>query len=79
MAILKLKKSNPKKEIAFELEYLTSLTTKQRFQMMIKKTQEIRSMLKNHGHRKRAAGRTQDLGDLKYLLRLRNRSKTHKP
>ncbi len=52
MPILKLNKANPNKEIEFELNYLKSLTTKQRFQMMFKKTEEIRDLLKNHGYRK---------------------------
>lgn len=52
MPILKLSKSNPNKEIEFELNYLKSLTTRQRFQMMLKKTEEIRNLLKNHGYRK---------------------------
>ena len=52
MPILKLSKSNPNKEIEFEINYLKSLTIKQRFQMMFKKTEEIRSLLKNHGNRK---------------------------
>ena len=52
MSILKLKKSNPRKEIEFELNYLKTLSTKQRFQMMFKKTEEIRNLLKNHGYRK---------------------------
>ena len=52
MPILKLNKPDPDKEIEFELNYLKSLTTKQRFQMMFKKTEEIRKLLKNYGHRK---------------------------
>ena len=52
MAILKLRKHNKNKEIEFELNYLRSLTTKQRFLMMFKKTREIRNLLKNHGYRK---------------------------
>ena len=47
MPILKLNKPDPDKEIEFELNYLKSLTTKQRFQMMFKKTEEIRKLLKN--------------------------------
>ena len=54
MPILKLRKSNPRKEIEFELRYLKSLSTKQRFQMMIRKTKEIRNLLKAHGYRKTA-------------------------
>jgi hypothetical protein len=46
MAILKLDKHNEDKEIDFELDYLTSLTTKQRFQMMLAKTREMLSLRK---------------------------------
>lgn len=46
MAILKLKKHDEDKEIAFELDYLASLTTAQRFQMMFAKRDEMLSMLK---------------------------------
>jgi hypothetical protein len=53
MAILKLKKHNEKKEIEFELDYLRSLTTKQRFELMFRKTQEMLSLQKNrNAHRK---------------------------
>jgi hypothetical protein len=46
MAILKLDKHDEDKEIEFELDYLTSLTTKQRFELMFTKTRELRSFLK---------------------------------
>ena len=46
MAILKLKKHNEKKEIEFELDYLASLTTKQRFELMFRKTREMLSLQK---------------------------------
>lgn len=46
MAILKLDRHDEDKEIEFELDYLMSLTTSQRFQMMFTKTQEILSLLK---------------------------------
>jgi hypothetical protein len=53
MAILKLDKDDEKKEIEFELDYLTSLTTSQRFQLMFRKTQEMLSLLKERNeHRK---------------------------
>ncbi len=52
MAILKLDKHNDKKEIEFELDYLTSLTTAERFQMMFQKTQEMLSLLKRNERRK---------------------------
>lgn len=51
MAILKLDKHNEKKEIEFELDYLTSLTTQQRFELMFRKTQEILSLLKRNERR----------------------------
>ena len=46
MAILKLDRHNEDKEIEFELEYLTSLTTSQRFEMMSRKTEEMLSLRK---------------------------------
>ena len=46
MAILKLDKHNEDKEIEFELDYLTSLTTSERFEMMFTKTKEILSLRK---------------------------------
>ena len=52
MDVLKLKKHNQRKEIDFELKFLASLTTKQRFEMMRRKTEEILNLLKRHGHRK---------------------------
>ena len=45
MAILKLDKDDEDREIKFELDYLTSLTTAQRFQMMFTKTEEMLSLL----------------------------------
>ncbi len=52
MAILKLEKTNESQEIEFELDYLTSLTTRQRFQMMLQKSREMALLLKRNGHRK---------------------------
>jgi len=52
MAILKLDKHDEDKEIEFELDYLTSLTTSQRFEMMFTKTREMLSLLKRNEHRK---------------------------
>jgi len=52
MATLKLHKHDEDREIEFELDYLASLTTKQRFEMMFTKTREILSLLKKpHAHR----------------------------
>ena len=45
MAILKLDKHDEEKEIEFELDYLTSLTTGERFQMMFQKREEMLSLL----------------------------------
>jgi len=52
MAILKLDKHNEDKEIEFELDYLTSLTTRQRFELMFRKTREMLSLLKRNERRK---------------------------
>jgi hypothetical protein len=52
MAILKLTKHNPNKEIEFELKYLQSLSIQQRFEMMFQKTKEMVRLLKRHGHGK---------------------------
>jgi len=51
MAILKLDRHNEDKEIEFELDYLMSLTTSQRFEMMFRKTEEMLSLLKRNEHR----------------------------
>ncbi len=49
--ILKIKKHNERKEIEFELKYLLSLTTRQRFEMMFKKTEEMKKLLEKSGYR----------------------------
>jgi len=51
MAILKLDKHNEAKEIEFELNYLASLTTQQRFELMFRKTEEMLSLLKRNERR----------------------------
>lgn len=51
MAILKLDRHNEDKEVEFELDYLASLTTSQRFEMMFRKTEEMLSLLKRNEHR----------------------------
>ena len=52
MAILKLDKPDEDKEIEFELDYLASLTTRQRFEIMFAKTREMRRLLgKTNEHR----------------------------
>ena len=50
--ILVLKDSDEKKEIEFELNYLLSLKTGQRFLLMQTKSQELKSILVKNGHRK---------------------------
>ena len=52
MAILKLSKSDESQEIDFELDYLASLTIRDRFQMMLQKNREMMSLLKPHGSQK---------------------------
>lgn len=52
MPVLKLRQHDENREIEFELRYLLSLTTKQRFQMMLKKTQEMRRLAGKHGYGK---------------------------
>ena len=54
MAVLKLKKDDEQREIQFELDYLSSLTTAQRFEMMQQKSHEMRMLLKRNGRRKSA-------------------------
>ena len=45
MAILKLERHDEDKEIEFERDYLMSLTTRQRFEIMFAKTREMRRLL----------------------------------
>lgn len=51
-AILKLNRHNVKKEIEFELKFLRSLSVKQRFALMLKKTKEMLSLFEKSGHRR---------------------------
>ncbi len=50
--ILKLNRHNSQKEMEFELEFLKSLSIKQRFDLMFKKTREIIALLERYGHRR---------------------------
>jgi len=52
MPILKLDQDDETREIEFEVRYLNSLTTKERFLLMQKKSQEMAELLRNCGHRK---------------------------
>lgn len=52
MKILKLSQHNEEKEIEFELEFLRSLSVRQRFEMMLKKTKEMINLLEKNGYRR---------------------------
>ena len=47
--ILLIKKSDENREIEFELNYLRSLTPRQRFILMNRKSREMRILLRQHG------------------------------
>lgn len=44
--------SSDDRELAFELEYLATLTTAQRFEMMFRKSKELAQELLRRGHRR---------------------------
>lgn len=50
--ILKLNRHNEKKEMEFELKFLRSLSVKERFELMLKKTKEMVRLLEKSGRRK---------------------------
>ncbi len=50
--ILKTTSYQPRKELEFELAYQLSLTTRERFRMMFRKSREIAEMLLKNGYRK---------------------------
>ena len=50
--VLKIEKDDEEQELEFELAYLQSLTTQQRFELMFRKSREIAETLQRHGHRK---------------------------
>lgn len=52
MVVLKLAHDNEALEIEFELRYLRALTTKERFFMMQKKSDEMKKLLRKHGYGK---------------------------
>jgi len=52
MAVLKTRTDNERVEIEFELDYLASLTTQQRFDMMLRKSREMAALRKRHGSRR---------------------------
>jgi hypothetical protein len=50
--ILKLAKDDPQREFEFEVEYMLSLTTRQRFDMMHRASRRLMKTLIRHGHRR---------------------------
>ena len=50
--ILKLSQDNPEKELEFEIKYLSSLSIKKRFEMMLRKSKEMVKLLEKSGHRR---------------------------
>jgi hypothetical protein len=52
MAVLKPEGTDESHEIEFELDYLRSLTTRQRFEMMLAKSREMAVLLKQNGRRR---------------------------
>jgi len=50
--VLKLSKDNLQKELQFELDFQLSLTTAQRFEMMFRRSNQIKEMLIKNGYRK---------------------------
>ena len=48
--ILILKEHNETDEIDFQLDYLMSLSIKERYRLMLNKSLEVKRLLKQHGH-----------------------------
>ncbi len=53
MPILKLRQDDERAEAESELDYLTSLTTRERFELMLRKSREMALPLRRHGRRRR--------------------------
>jgi len=49
---LKLDEPNEEREIEFELSWLLSLSTQERFDLMLKKSKELVALLEANGHRR---------------------------
>ena len=84
-SVLKLDRHNEKEEITFELKFQMSLTTRQRFEMMFKKTDEMKKLLEKSGHRKafeiiKRTGSidSEDLEDLKILSEIKKLTREKK-
>ena len=52
MPILKLDHDDESSEIEFELRYLKSLTIRERFLLMMRKSEEMKKLTRNRGHGK---------------------------
>lgn len=52
MPVWKSRTHNERAEIEFELDYLASLTTQQRFELMLRKSREMASFRKQQGSRR---------------------------
>ena len=52
MHILKLAYDDEDRELAFELDYLAGLTTRERFEMMFAKSRQLEKLLKRDGRRR---------------------------
>ena len=50
--ILKLTDHDEEKEIIFELNYLLSLSIRERFQLMFNRNRELINLLEKNGHRR---------------------------
>ena len=50
--LLKLSSDDEKKELEFELDYLSSLTFEERLLMMTEKSREMLKQMIDHGHRR---------------------------
>ena len=50
--LLKLRKLDPKRELQFELDFQSSLTTQQRFEMMFRQSNIMKEILIRNGYRK---------------------------
>lgn len=48
--ILKLERHDPKRELEFELDYLASLTTQERYTLMLARSNEMMERMIRHGH-----------------------------
>ncbi|HNS18944.1 MAG TPA: hypothetical protein PKH24_00520 [Sedimentisphaerales bacterium] len=52
MAVLKMRTCNERAEMEFELDYLLSLTTQERFEMMFRKSREMAALRRRNGNRR---------------------------